>query len=133
MTDDPFLALLNPIAGKKKSRVVVQGSVIFIETSPKKRNKWNTSTKFAAIEGPIPTSSRGCLASYGILPSNERGFYLKVDEVGCNVYFTPEIESSAKYVPFKYLGSDFAEVAEEWKTILDDFSEREYSPLSLGN
>lgn len=131
MLDDPFLALLNPITGKKKSRVVMQGSVIFVETAPKQRDKWNVSARISSKQGPIPTSSRQCVSDYGILPSQDGSSYLQVDEVGSNVFLTPEIESSAKYVPFKYLSSDSAEVAEEWKSILDDFSQRDHTSSHL--
>ncbi|MGE5196546.1 MAG: hypothetical protein ACM3JI_04380 [Anaerolineae bacterium] len=132
MSYDAFLTLLTQLAGQKKARVVIQGSVIFIETMPQ-NNRMTLSTKvFSSENGFMPRKVRECISSSGFLKWQERGAYLKLDSFDNSVTLIQEIESSTKYVPFKYLMSDFVEVANEWKEILDDFAQRDHIPTRLG-
>jgi hypothetical protein len=130
MSYDAYLLTLSQLAEKKKARVVVQGSVIFIETLQGKK-KWNLSAKVFDHDGLLPKTVKECLSSTGILKWQERGAYLKLDSNTNAVYLIHEIESSAKYVPFKYRVNDFAQVANEWKEILDDFAERDHIPIRV--
>ncbi len=130
MSYDAFLAILTQLAGKKKARVVVQGSVLFIETKSK-RDQWTISTKVFDGEGYIPKSVRDCVSSSGVLRWQERGAYLQLDSFTNSVYLVHEIENSKKYVPFRYFVHDFVEVANEWREILDDFSERDHTPTRI--
>jgi hypothetical protein len=130
MSYDTFLVVLSQLAGKKQARVVVQGSVIFVETDDKKA-KWNLKTKVFDGDGFLPHGVRDCVSSTGMLRWQERGAYLKLDNETQNVYLIHEIESSKKYVPFKYQVNDFVEVANEWKEILDDFSTRDNTPTRI--
>ena len=130
MSYDAFLAILTQLAGKKQARVVIQGSVIFIETQ-NKRDEWSLKTKVFGGEGFIPKSVRDCVTSSGVLRWQERGAYLQLDAASSSVYLVHEIESSKKYVPFRYHVNDFVQVANEWKEILDDFSERDHTPTRI--
>jgi len=130
MSYDAFLMTLSQLAGKNKARVVVQGSVIFIETQPN-RKKWKMSTKIFNKDGPLPGGMKECVSSSGMLKWQERGAYLKLDPCTNSLYLIHEIESATKYVPFKYLVNDFAQVANEWKEILDDFAERDHNPVRV--
>lgn len=131
MSYDAYLMTLSQLSGKSKARVVVQGSVIFIETQPN-RKKWKMSTKIFE-EGSFPKAMKECISSSGMLKWQERGAYLKLDPCTNSLYLINEIESATKYVPFKYLVNDFAEVANEWKEILDDFAERDHNPVRLSS
>lgn len=123
MTHDVFLLVLSQLAGKKKTRVVVQGSVIFIETCPLKE-KWTLSTPIFSGEGRM-------LPPSGFLRWQEKGAYLKLDPTTHTVYLMQDVLAAQKYVPFKYLVSDFADVANEWREILDDFSQRDHTPTKI--
>jgi hypothetical protein len=130
MTYDAFLAILTQLAGKKQARVVIQGSVIFIETQ-NKREQWTLKTKVFDGEGFVPKGVRDFVTSSGVLRWQERGAYLQLDSEASNVYLVHDVESSKKYVPFRYHVNDFVQVANEWKDILDDFSERDHTPTRI--
>lgn len=127
---DAFLAVLTQLAGQKKARVVVQGSVIFIETAGKK-NHWSVSTKVFSKDGFIPPNVRDCVSSSGLMRWQERGAYLHLDPLEQAIYLVHEIHSSPKYVPFKYLMNDFVSVANEWREILEDFADKDHVSLRL--
>lgn len=121
MEYNAFLVFLNQIASQKKAKVVIQGSIIFIETSSQS-NHWSLSTKILKAEIKKLKSSLG---SYLSLKWQSKGAYLKMDAETDSVYLVQEINSSSKYLPFKYVIEDFASVACEWKEILEDFSDQE--------
>ncbi|MES2345841.1 MAG: hypothetical protein V4494_07900 [Chlamydiota bacterium] len=127
---DSFLAVITQLAGQKKARVVVQGSVIFIETNPKK-DCWSVSTRIFSGNGFIPPNVRECISSNGLMKWQERGAYLHMDPLDQSIYLVHEIHSAPKYVPFKYLMNDFVAVANEWREILEDFAERDHISLRL--
>jgi hypothetical protein len=119
-----FLLFLNQISNQRKAKVVIQGSVIFIEKSCH-TDYWSISTK---VVGSHIKQLNGVLGSYlsrGSLRWQGRGAYLKVDEETESVYLVQEVLSSKKYIPFKSLINDFASVALEWKEIFEDGSDEE--------
>jgi len=130
MSHDTFLLTMAQLASKKKARVVIQGSVVFIETLPENK-KWKISTKVFSCDGYLSPSLRECLKSTKTLRWQERGAYLQLDEENHSVHLVHEIISSSKYVPFKYLMNDFAQVANEWREILDEFARRDHIPIRL--
>jgi hypothetical protein len=127
---DSFLAILTQLAGQKKARVVVQGSVIFIETTPKK-DHWTLSTRIFSSDGFVPPNIHACVSSRGLMKWQERGAYLHLDPLDQSVYLVHEIHSSPKYVPFKYMMNDFVAVANEWREILEDFAKRDHVSFRL--
>jgi hypothetical protein len=132
MSYDAFLLFLNQITGQKKAKVVVQGSVIFIESARKVEN-WNLSTKiFGTGDKKFPCSLLQCLSASRLLRWQERGAYLKLDTDTNSIFLVQEIVSSKKYLPFKYLIQDFASVANEWREILEEFASRDDSIPRLG-
>ena len=118
MEYNAFLLFLNQISSQRKAKVVIQGSVIFIEKSCH-TGHWSISTKILA------NSSLGSYLSRGSFRWQENGAYLKIDRETQSVYLVQEIISSKKYIPFKHVMQDFASVAEEWKEILEGCSAQE--------
>ena len=132
MSYETFLLFITQMDSQRKAKVVIQGSVIFIESSQKKDN-WNLSTKILRRENKnFPSFARDCISYTGLLKCQGRGAYLKLDSETNSIYLVQEIISSKKYLPFKYLIQDFASVAHEWKEILEEFSARDDSILRLG-
>ncbi len=131
MEYNAFLVFLNQIANQKKARVVVQGSIIFIETASQ-NGQWNLSTKVSSSEIRKLEKSLGMPFSKNSLKWQGKGAYLKADRDTDSLYLIQEIISSKKYIPFKHLIEDFASVANEWKEILDQCSEDENLMLDLG-
>ena len=132
MSYDAFLAVMNQLAGQRKARCVVQGSVIFIESKPTEK-KWALATRVFCGDGYLPQAVKECITSSGTLRWQERGANLRVDPDSSNVYLVQEIEPSGKYVPFRYFMRDFADVANEWREILEDFAERDHTSIPLSS
>lgn len=130
MCYDAFLAVISQLSGQKKARVVIQGSVIFIETTSKKKN-WSLSTRVFSADGYLPRNVKDCLSASGLMRWQERGAYLHLDPIEKAVYLVHEVHSSPKYVPFKYMMNDFVSVANEWREILEDFAEKDHVSLRL--
>ncbi len=130
MSYDAFLAVTTQLAGQRKARCVVQGSVIFIESKPTEK-KWALATRVFSGDGFLPQSVKECISSSGTLRWQQRGANLQVDPASSSVYLVQEIDQAGKYVPFRYLMRDFAEVANEWREILEDFAERDHTSISL--
>lgn len=132
MEYEDFLLMMSQLSSQKKARIVVQGSVYFIETTSKK-NKWLISTQLFEGSNSLPSTVNQCVSSCGTLRWDFGGAYLKLDRDESNLYLMQEIETDAKYVPFRYLMSDFIDIAEEWKEILDDFSQRDHTSTRISN
>lgn len=130
MEYNAFLLFLNQITSQRKAKVVVQGSVIFIETTSQ-TGHWCLSTKILGSQVKKLQGSLGSYLSRSSLKWQSKGAYLKVDPDTNAVYLIQEILSSKKYLPFKYLIQDFASVAIEWKEILEECSEEENLMLRL--
>ena len=132
MSYNTYLLVLSQLSSRKKAECVVQGSVIFVESKQSDKD-WNLSTKiFDADTAKIPSFLQQSLTSRGLLRWQERGAFLKLDPETNSVYLVQQIQSSRKYVPFKYLMNDFAGVAREWKDILDEVSHRDDSLVRIG-
>ncbi len=132
MSYDAFLAVMNQLAGQRKARCVVQGSVIFIESKPTEQ-KWSLATRVYGGEGFLPKSVKECVSSSGVLRWQEKGANLRLDSVTNSVFLVQEITSSSKYVPFRYLMKDFADVANEWREILEDFASRDHTSIPIAS
>ena len=130
MSYNAFLFVMSQLTGNKKARVVIQGNIIFFERI--KKNHWVLYTKVYSGEDSLPRSVRSCLSNDGVLRWQHRGAYLKLDPHSPSVYLLEEIEiEEGKYIPFKHHLSDFSTVAAEWKEILQEFAEREYSSVRI--
>lgn len=121
MSYNTYLLVLSQLSTRKKAECVVQDTVIFIGSNSKD-DGWNLSTKiFDADQSTMPSFLKESLSSKGLLRWQERGAYLKLDLQTNNVYLIQEIQSvSKKYIPFRSLIRDFAEVANEWKDLLSE-------------
>jgi hypothetical protein len=127
MSYNAFLLVMSQLAGKKKARIVVQGNVIFFEASEKK-NHLKLYTKVYSGDGYLPKSVRSCVSSSGVLRWQRGGAYIKLDHQTHSVFLIEEVEmEQGKYIPFKNLLSDFSLVAAEWKEILQEFAEKDYT------
>ena len=113
MSYDALLTVMNQPALKKKTRCVVQGSVIFIESKPKQK--------------------KACVASSGVLRWQEKGAKAFPDPASRSICQTQEIGGGPKYIPFRYMTHDLADVANEWREILDDFAERDHTSIRLAD
>ena len=131
MSYDAFLVVMSQLAGHRKARVVINGDVIFFEASEKK-NQWTLFTKVFTGEGFLPRSVRSCVSSGGILRWQGEGAYLKLDVSSHCVYLIQEIQmQEGKYIPFRHYLSDFLNIAEEWKEILQDIAEGDCSSIHV--
>ncbi len=119
-----FLLFLSQISSQRKAKVVIQGSVIFIEKSCH-TGHWSISTKILGSRTKQLNSLLGPYLLRGSLRWQERGAYLKMDEETQSVYLVQEVLSSKKYISFKSLIQDFASVASEWKEIFEAGSDEE--------
>ncbi|MCX7353133.1 MAG: hypothetical protein NTW22_07740 [Proteobacteria bacterium] len=109
---------MSQLAENRKARVVINSSMIFFETSEKK-NDWTFYTKVFVGEGDLPKSVYSYLSSRGVLRWENSGAYLKADPTACCIYLIQEVEmQEGKYIPFKHHLSEFSNLAEEWKEIL---------------
>jgi hypothetical protein len=130
MSYNAFLLVMSQLAGNRKARVVIQGNIIFFEKT--KKNHWILYTKVYSGDGYLPNSVRSCVSSGGVLRWQHSGAYLKLDPPSHSVYLFEEIEiEEGKYIPFKHHLGDFSTVAAEWKEILQEFAERDCSPLRI--
>ena len=131
MSYDAFLLVMSQLAGKRKARVVIDGEVIFFESS-EKRNHLTLYTKVFSGDGYLPNNVRSCVSSSGLLRWQQSGAYLKLDPFTHSVYLFQDIQmEEGKYIPFKHHLSDFSMVATEWREILLDFAEKDYSSIHV--
>jgi hypothetical protein len=119
MEYNAFLLFLNQIENQRKAKVVVQGSIIFIETSSQTEH-WSLSTKILASSNRKLGRSLGLYTGAQSWKWQEKGAYLKVDPETDSLYLVQEISSFKRYLPFKYLIQDFANIASEWKEIFQE-------------
>jgi hypothetical protein len=124
MEYNAFLLFLNQIENQRKAKVVVQGSIIFIETSSQAEH-WSLSTKILSSSNKKLGKSLGLYTGIHAWKWQEKGAYLKVDPETDSLYLVQEISSFKRYLPFKYLIEDFASIALEWKEILQDQDEED--------
>jgi|SRR5690348_4627771 len=130
MSYNAFLVVMSQLAGNRKARIVIQENIIFFEKT--KKNHWTLCTKVYSGEDSLPNSVRSCVSNGGVLRWQHRGAYLKLDPHSPSVYLLEEIEiEEGKYIPFKHHLSDFSAVAAEWKEILQEFAERDYSSVRI--
>lgn len=131
MSYHAFLIVMTQLASKRKTRVVVEGEVIFFETSSKE-DHYTLYTKVFFGDGYLPKNVRSCVSSSGVLRWQQNGAYLKLDPLTHSVYLFQNVEmQSGKYIPFKHHLSDFAIVAAEWREILRDFAEKDYASVCV--
>ncbi len=120
-----FLVVMSQLDTKKQARILIKRNEILIEPS-KKKDKWMLYTKVYSGDPMIPRSVRSCISTSGVFRWQHRGAYLKLDADTHSVFLTEEVEMErGKYLPFKHRISDFAMVAEEWREILQEFSDRD--------
>lgn len=124
MEYNAFLIFLNQIENQRKAKVVIQGSIIFIETSSQIEH-WSLSTKILGCSNKKLGRSLGLYTGAQSWKWQEKGAYLKVDPETDSLYLVQEISSFKRYLPFKYLIQDFANIASEWKEIFQDYEEGE--------
>ncbi len=124
MEYDDFLAAIYQMSEQKKAKIVLQGSMIFIETAQSEQT-WNLSTKIYHSEGFLPALIRDCLSTNGYFKWQDRSSYLQYDAKAKGVYLKHEVQALKKYIPFKYLMKDFIEVADQWKEIFEEFAEKD--------
>jgi hypothetical protein len=130
MSYNAFLFVMSQLAGNRKARVVIQENIIFFEKT--KKNHWTLCTKVYSGEDSLPSSVRSCVSNGGVLRWQHRGAYLKLDPHSPSVNLLEEIEiEEGKYIPFKHHLSDFSAIAAEWKEILQEFAERDYSSVRI--
>ncbi len=130
MSYDAFLLVMSQWAGYRKARALIQGNIVFFEKI--KKNHWTLYTKVYSGDGYLPNSVRSCVSSAGVLRWQHSGAYLKLNPDSHSVYLFEEIEiEEGKYIPFKHHLSNFSTIAAEWKEILQEFAERDCSPLRL--
>lgn len=124
MSYENYLDTMVQLSSQKRARIVHQGSVIFIESSPK--NKWKVSSKLFNYQG-LPRGLKETFVGSKVMRWKERGAYLQLDPNDSSIYLIEEMEASAKYVPFKYRINDFVAVAEEWKEVFEEFSQKDHT------
>lgn len=130
MSYSAFLLVMSQLADNRKARVVIQGNLFFFERM--RKNHWNLSTKVYSGDDYLPNSVRTCVSSAGVFRWQPSGAYLKLDHHSHSVYLFEEIEiKEGKYLPFKRHLSDFSAVAAEWKEILQDVAERDFSSIRI--
>lgn len=127
MAYDAFIQVITQLSGQKRARIVVKEQVIFIDRLDKnrKKNLWNLSSVVFHGEGYLPPSIRDCVSSSGVLRWEENGAELRVDPLTKSVYLVQEIDAANRYIPFRYFISDFATLAQEWRTYFDDLTSRD--------
>ncbi|MGC1878717.1 MAG: hypothetical protein WA347_02725 [Rhabdochlamydiaceae bacterium] len=127
MSYSAFLLVMSQLAGNRKARVVNQGNLIFFEMSQKK-NYWTLSTQVYSGDGYLPSSVRSCVSSNGMLRWQQCGAYLKLDPLSHTIYLFQEIQmEKGKYIPFKHHLNNFSIMVAEWKELLQEFAESDYS------
>ncbi len=129
MSYKAFLFILSQLAGKKKTRIVVEENVIFVDTSETKE-QWTLSTKVYQGEGYIPPSVRACVSSRGTLQWQKGGAYLELDPESHSISLIEQFHvPQGKYIPFRVQFHDFLSVAAEWREIFDEQSENDSVPV----
>lgn len=127
MSYQAFLLVMGQLASKKKARVVVQGDVIFFESSIKE-NHFKIYTKIFSGDGYLPKNMRSYFSSCGVLRWQHRGAYIELDSETHSIYLVEEIEMEKnKYIPFRNRLNDFSLVALEWKEIFREIAEEDSS------
>jgi hypothetical protein len=127
----PFLLVMAQLASKRKARVIIQDETIFFEASEKPHH-FTVYTKVYSGEGYLPKTIRSCVSSSGLLRWQQTGAYLKLDPLTYSVYLFQEVQmEEGKYIPFKYILSDFSSVAAEWREILQDFAEKDCASVHV--
>lgn len=101
--DDYFI-----LNSKKDGKVVVQGSVYFIETTSKKGRFCLSTHLYNGIKGKNTLVKKSAT------------------EAPLSAFSFSEVEVCRQYVPFKYLACDTPDVADAWQDVIDDFSKRDY-------
>ena len=118
MSYNAFLLVMCQLSTRKKAECMVQDTAIFVE-SKSEGKAWDLSTKiWDADEENIPSFLEESLSLKGCFNWQEKGAYLKKDRETSHIYLIQQIKAHQKYVPFKHLMNDFAQVALEWKSIL---------------
>ena len=122
MAYDAFLLVMSQLASGRKARIVIDGEVIFFETTQKK-DRYLLYTKVYSGDGYLPPNVRSCVSSSGVLRWQQNGAYLKLDPLTHSVYLFEEVElPQGKYIPFKHRLEHFSQVADEWKEICRDLA-----------
>ncbi len=121
MEYNAFLHFLHQMEVRSKAKVVVQGSVIFIETSSKNA-QWSLSTKILHAPNKKLEQILGFYLHKGSLKWQKKGAHITLDPETRSVELVQEIAAFKKYLPFKYLVEDFASLASEWKEIFQTCS-----------
>lgn len=131
MSYNAFLLVMSQWMSKKKAHLVIQGHVIFFESSLKK-NHVKLSTQVFSGENHLPPGIRACVSSYGEFRWQKGGAYLKLDLKTHSILLIEEVEmEKGKYIPFKQRLSAFLSAAVEWKEILQEIAEKDYSFVRL--
>ncbi|MCX6991372.1 MAG: hypothetical protein NTX49_10000 [Chlamydiae bacterium] len=118
MSYNAFLLVMCQLSTRKKAECTIQDNAIFVE-SKSEGQAWDLSTKiWDADEAKVPSFLEESLSLKGRFNWQEKGAYLKRDKETSHIYLIQEIKASPKYVPFKHLMNDFAQVALEWKNML---------------
>lgn len=125
MSYNAFLLVMSQLASNRKAHVVVQDEVIFFETS-KRANYLILSSHVYSGDDYLPQTVRSCISSRGVLRWQDNGAYLKFDSPSSSIFLFQEIQmEEGKYIPFRRHLNDFSIVADQWRKILQDFSERD--------
>ncbi len=131
MSYNAFLGVMSQLAGKRKARIVIDGEVIFFEASERK-NHLTLYTKVYSGDGYLPNNVRSCVSSSGLFRWQQSGAYLKLDPFTYSVYLFQEVQmEEGKYIPFRHHFSDFLLVARQWREILLDFEQKDYSSIHV--
>ncbi len=121
MSYDAFLQVMSQLSGARRARCVVKNQIIFIDNVSEK-NRWALTAKVFDGEGYLPPSVRDCLSSSGRLRWQEKSAYLRLDDISKTIFLVHEIDSTRRYIPFRFYLRDFAELAEEWHLMFDDLA-----------
>lgn len=124
MEYNAFLNFLHQMESQRKAKVVVQGSVIFIETTGKSGH-WSLSTKILRVENKKLEKTLSSYLSRSKFQWQSFGPHITFDRETESVELVQEIVPSKKYIPFKFVMEDFANVASEWKEIFEEYGDQE--------
>ncbi len=120
MSYSAFLMISSQLSTRRKGLCQVQDSSIKVEENHG-RDSWVLSTKVFDSDGcKVPSFLKNNLASMNVFRWQQKGAYLKIGEDGQSVYLQQDIKALNRYVAFRAVMSDFVQVANEWKTILQD-------------
>ena len=121
MNYSSFLLFLNQISSQRKAKVILQGSIIFVEMDFEAQT-WDLSTKILRAENRKTKKQLESILPNKTFQWQEKGAYLVVNEERDFVYLKQKVNSSKKYLLFKSLMEDFASIASEWKGIFESAS-----------